>query len=45
MGKGSLNDYGMMLDSWRADGKNPLGIKASVRLLTQSNSATEYGSA
>ena len=34
MRKGPIDDYGMMLDSWRADGKSPLGIKADVLLLT-----------
>ena len=37
MGKGSVDDYGMMLDTWGdADGKSPLGIKADVLLLLQS---------
>ena len=35
MGKGSIDDYGMMLDTWgEADGKSPLGTKANVLLLT-----------
>ena len=44
MGKGSIDDYGMMLDTWGggADGKSSSGIKTNVLLLIQSKSVTRY---